>query len=75
MRHLFATRAIEAGIDVVTVAGWLGHRDNGRTVLDVYGHLRKTHSHELAEGMRFLPPETEAKREVPTPASDVAFDI
>ncbi len=55
LRHIFATRAIESGKDVVVVAGWLGHRDNGRTVIMVYGHLRKHHSHAAAKEMKFLP--------------------
>jgi integrase len=54
LRHLFATRAIEAKVDLVVLAGWLGHKD-AKMVLAVYGHLRKTHSHELAAKMQFLP--------------------
>jgi hypothetical protein len=29
MRHLFATRCIERGVDIPTVAKWLGHKDGG----------------------------------------------
>jgi integrase len=54
MRHLFATRAIEEGRDFATVAKWLGHKDNGRTVMLMYGHLRSEHSHEMAKGFRIL---------------------
>jgi integrase len=55
LRHLFATRCIEAGKDLITVAGWMGHHDNGRTVMLVYGHLRKAHSQAEAKDMTFIP--------------------
>jgi len=29
LRHLFATTAIESGVDIPTVAKWLGHKDGG----------------------------------------------
>jgi integrase len=55
LRHIFATRCLEADKNVVTVASWLGHKDNGRTVILVYGHVRKGYSHTEAAEMRFLP--------------------
>lgn len=30
LRHLFATRCIESGVDIPTVSRWLGHKDGGR---------------------------------------------
>ena len=44
LRHLFATRCIESGVDVPTVARWLGHKDGGSLALRTYGHLRNEHS-------------------------------
>ncbi len=44
LRHWFATRCIESGVDLPTVAAWLGHRDGGQLVSRVYGHLRDEHS-------------------------------
>ena len=44
LRHLFATRCIEAGVDIPTVSRWLGHVDGGALAMKVYGHLRRTHS-------------------------------
>ena len=44
LRHLFATECIEAGIDIPTVAKWLGHKDRGILAMKTYGHLRDDHS-------------------------------
>ena len=49
LRHIFATRCIEAGVDFSTLAGWLGHQDGGVLCADVYGHLCKKHSSEMAK--------------------------
>jgi integrase len=43
-RHFFATTCIEAGVDIPTVARWLGHKDGGALAMRVYGHLRPEHS-------------------------------
>lgn len=48
LRHLFATRCIEAGIPLPTLASWLGHKDGGVLCAQVYGHLCKKHSNEMA---------------------------
>jgi integrase len=37
LRHLFATRCIESGVDIPTVARWLGHKDGGALAMRVYG--------------------------------------
>lgn len=39
MRHLFASSLIAAGVDVRTVAEYLGHSDGGALVLKTYSHL------------------------------------
>jgi integrase len=38
LRHLFATRSIEAGVDIPTVSRWLGHKDGGALAMKVSGH-------------------------------------
>ena len=43
LRHLFATRCIESGVDIPTVARWLGHKDGGALAMKTYGHLRNEH--------------------------------
>jgi hypothetical protein len=50
---LFATRCIEAGVDIPTVSRWLGHNDGGALAMKVYGHLRDTHSAEMALKVSF----------------------
>ena len=47
-RHMFATRCIESGVDVPTVARWLGHQDGGALLGRVYFHLADAHSREMA---------------------------
>jgi integrase len=53
LRHLFATRCIESGVDIPTVSRWLGHKDGGALAMKVYGHLRDSHSTEMALKVRF----------------------
>jgi integrase len=53
LRHLFATRCIESGVDVPTVARWLGHKDGGSLALRTYGHLRNEHSQRMAQKVTF----------------------
>jgi integrase len=53
LRHLFATRCIEAGVDVPTVSRWLGHKDGGALAMKIYGHLRDQHSVAMAQKVTF----------------------
>jgi integrase len=53
LRHLFATRCIESGVDIPTVSRWLGHRDGGALAMKVYGHLRDQHSTEMAQRVSY----------------------
>jgi len=41
LRHLFATRCIESGVDIPTVSRWLGHKDGGALVMKTYGALHR----------------------------------
>ena len=56
LRHLFATRCIESGVDIPTVSRWLGHKDGGALAMRVYGHLRDHHSTEMAQKVSFSVP-------------------
>jgi len=51
VRHYFATRCIEAGIPIPTVADWLGHNDKGKLLLTVYHHICQEHSLEIAKSL------------------------
>jgi site-specific recombinase XerD len=53
LRHLYATRCIEAGVDIPTVSRWLGHRDGGALAMRTYGHLRDEHSQRMAAKVSF----------------------
>jgi integrase len=53
LRHLFATRCIESGVDIPTVSRWLGHLDGGALAMKVYGHLRDQHSAKMAQQLTF----------------------
>jgi integrase len=57
LRHLFATTCIESGVDIKTLAEWLGHQDGGKLALDTYGHLRNEHSLAQAKRVSFGTPE------------------
>jgi integrase len=53
LRHLFATRCIESGVDIPTVSRWLGHKDGGALAMRTYGHLRDEHSQAMAQKVTF----------------------
>jgi integrase len=53
LRHLFATTAIESGVDIPTVSRWLGHQDGGALAMKTYGHLRDQHSQDSAAKVKF----------------------
>lgn len=53
LRDAFATQAIESGVDIPTVAGWLGHADGGALLMRVYAHHRRAHSVAQAAKVSF----------------------
>jgi integrase len=55
LRHLFATRCIESGVDIPTVFRWLGHKDGGALAMKTHGHLRREHSIAQAKRVTFAP--------------------
>ena len=57
LRHLFATRCIESGVDIPTVSRWLGHKDGGALAMKTYGHLRDQHSINMAQKVTYSEPQ------------------
>jgi integrase len=49
MRHFFVSNALDRGVDFMTIAAWVGHKDGGILVAKTYGHLRDAHSFEMAQ--------------------------
>jgi integrase len=49
LRHLFATRCLQSGVDVPTVSRWLGHKDGGVLVLQTYSEYCCAHSQAMAQ--------------------------
>jgi integrase len=53
LRHYFCSVCVMAGIDFMTIAAWLGHKDGGILVGKVYGHLLDQHRQQAAKRVRF----------------------
>jgi integrase len=53
LRHYFCSVCVMAGIDFMTIAAWLGHKDGGILVGKVYGHLLDEHRQKAARQVRF----------------------
>jgi integrase len=73
LRHLFATRCIESGVDVPTVSRWLGHKDGGARAMKTYGHLRREHSIAQAQRVTFTPSQA-VKQGIVIPFSTAASE-
>jgi integrase len=69
LRHLFATRCIESGVDIPTVSRWLGHKDGGALAMKTYGHLRREHSIAQAQRVSFTPAAAKQADVIPFPAN------
>lgn len=54
-RHYFASMCVMSGIDYMTTARWLGHKDGGVLIGKVYGHLTPEHAAQQATRIRFEP--------------------
>jgi integrase len=48
LRHLFCSFCVMAGVDFLTIAAWLGHKDGGILIGKVYGHLLDEHRQKMA---------------------------
>jgi integrase len=53
LRHYFCSRCVMDGVDYMTIAAWLGHKDGGILVGKVYGHLLDDHRRKAARQVQF----------------------
>ena len=53
LRHHFISYCVMAGIDFMTIASWVGHKDGGVLIGKVYGHLADTHKKAMADKLNF----------------------
>lgn len=53
LRHYFCSMCVMVGIDFMTIAAWLGHKDGGILIGKVYGHLLDEHRQKAAKLVRF----------------------
>lgn len=54
-RHFFASFCVMSGVDYMTTARWLGHKDGGILIGKTYGHLAPGHAQAMAAQLRFEP--------------------
>jgi integrase len=54
-RHFFISYCVMSGIDYMTIARWVGHKDGGVLIGKVYGHLSNEHARKQAEKLNFAP--------------------
>lgn len=54
-RHFFVSFCVMSGIDYMTIAAWVGHRDGGVLIGKVYGHLANEHRKAMAGRVNFGP--------------------
>jgi integrase len=52
-RHFFVSHAVMSGVDYMTIAKWVGHRDGGVLIGKVYGHLSDEHATRQAAKISF----------------------
>jgi integrase len=55
LRHYFISYCVMSGIDFMTIAKWVGHRDGGILIGKVYGHLADDHAKAQAQRVNFGP--------------------
>lgn len=53
-RHFFISTCVMAGIDFMTIASWVGHKDGGILIGKVYGHLSDEHKRNAAKKLTIL---------------------
>jgi integrase len=54
-RHHFISMCVMSGVDFMTIAAWVGHKDGGVLIGKVYGHLANEHRKAMADKVNFGP--------------------
>jgi integrase len=54
-RHYFISMCVMSGVDFMTIAKWVGHKDGGVLIGKVYGHLADDHRKRMAQQVKFSP--------------------
>ncbi len=54
-RHFFISHSVMSGVDFMTIAKWVGHKDGGVLIGKVYGHLADAHTKRQAQKLNFGP--------------------
>jgi integrase len=54
-RHHFISMCVMSGVDFMTIAAWVGHKDGGVLIGKVYGHLANEHRKAMAKRVNFEP--------------------
>jgi integrase len=54
-RHFFISYCVMSGIDIMTIAKWVGHEDCGILIGKVYWHLSNEHAQRQAQRLNFEP--------------------
>ncbi|HQL76662.1 MAG TPA: tyrosine-type recombinase/integrase [Verrucomicrobiota bacterium] len=52
-RHYFISTCVMTGIDYMTIAKWVGHKDGGVLIGKTYGHLNREHMRKMANRLTF----------------------
>lgn len=55
LRHFFCSYCVMSGIDFMTIAKWVGHKDGGVLIGKTYGHLADEHRKAMAAKVNFGP--------------------
>lgn len=71
LRHYFISSCVMAGIDYMTIARWVGHKDGGILIGKVYGKLNDGHARKQAQKLFAVAPPVEAPQAVPSNPADV----
>ena len=63
MRHLFASYCVMSGVDTMSIARWMGHKDGGKLIYEVYAHLCGEHLQHAAQQVHFGPKIIDGKQD------------